>query len=119
MVYADTVEKVFTAGKSTMKTLKDFDPLSSELLRKVPSSGTRKKAPVEIYARRTAFVASKSKSLLVVTKYQQALTGDQLSVFKKELDWLVDSKGGESKGKSKRLAKTNTTRLMGKDTQLM
>ena len=40
VVYADTVEKVLTAGKSTTKILKDFDPLSPDLLRRAPLNGT-------------------------------------------------------------------------------
>ena len=81
--YADTVERVLTAGKSTMKILKDLDPLSPSLLKKRPLDGTQKKAPVEIHARRAAVAVSKSKSLLVATKYQQALTEEQFSISKK------------------------------------
>ena len=59
--YADTVERVLTAGKSTMKILKDFDPLSPELLRRAPLNGTQNKTPVEIYALRAAFAHLRAK----------------------------------------------------------
>ena len=95
-----------------MKILKDFDPLSPSLLKKMPRAGTNVKAPVELYARRAAFAASKSRSLLVATKYQQALKDEQFNIFKKELDVLMESrtkKSGpkKSKGKRKKLTKTN------------
>ena len=54
---------------------------------------------------------SKSKSLLVATKYQQALTKEQFSIFKKELDRLMESKDVKNKGKSKKLTKANTVRV--------
>ena len=103
--YADTVEKVLTGGKSTMKIIKDFNPLSPDVIKKMPLNGTQKKAPVEIYARRAAFAAYKSKSLLVATKYQQALTDDQSSIFKKELDRLMEPKGEKSKVSPKNISK--------------
>ena len=86
--YSETIERVLTAGKSTMKILKGFDPLSSSLLEKTPRAGANVKAPVELYSRRTAFAECKSRSLLVATKYQQALKEEQFDIFKKELDIL-------------------------------
>ena len=61
------IERVVTTGKSTMKILKDFCPLSTSLLKKMPRAGTNVKAPVELYARRAGFAACKSRSLLVAT----------------------------------------------------
>ena len=74
-----------------MKILKDFDPLSPELLKKTPRAGANVKAPVELYARRAAFAACKSRSLLVATKCQQALK-EQLDILKKELDMDMESR---------------------------
>ena len=90
--YSEMIERVLTTGKSTMKILKGFDPLSPSLLKKMPRAGANVKAPVELYARRAAFAACKSRSLLVATKYQQALKEEQLDIFKKELDMLMESR---------------------------
>ena len=105
--YSETIERVLTAGKSTMKILKDFDPLSPSLLKKTPLAGANVKAPVELYARRAAFAASKSRSLLVATKYQQALKEEQFDIFKRELDMLMESRTKKNKGKPKKHTKTN------------
>ena len=65
-----------------------------------------------------AVAVSKSKSLLVATKYQQAFTEEQFSIFKKELDRLVETKGGKSKGKPKKHTKTNAMQVdVRKNTQ--
>ena len=108
--YSEAIERVLTTGKSTMKILKDFDPLSPELLKKTPRAGANVKAPAELYARRAAFAASKSRSLLVATKYQQALKEEQFDIFKKELDILMESrtKKGYKKNEGKRKKFTKT-----------
>lgn len=90
--YAAKVEEVLTSGKSTMKVLKNFNPLSSELIKRSTENNGPKKTPVELYARRAAIAVSKSKSLLVATKYQQNLPEEQYGLFKAELDKLMESK---------------------------
>lgn len=67
---------------------------------------------MEMYARRAAFATSKSRSLLVATKYQEALKEEEFEIFKKELDMLVEQRSkknilDKNKDKSKRLINTN------------
>ena len=55
---------------------------------------------------------------MVATKYQQALTKEQFSIFKKELDRLMESKDVKNKGKSKKLANPNAMEVdVGINTQ--
>ena len=79
--YSEAIERMLTGGKSTMKILKDFDPLSPELLKKTLWAGANVEAPIELYTRRAAFASSKSRSLLGATKYQQALKEEQIDIF--------------------------------------
>ena len=67
--YSGTIERVLTGRKSTMKILRisTFESRSPE---KYATSRSNAKAPVELCARRAAFAASRSRSLLVATKYQ-------------------------------------------------
>ena len=110
--YTETIERVLTAGKSTMKILKDFDPLSPSIIKRPPQDGVKPRTPVEMYARRAAFATPKSRSLLVATKYQEALKEEEFEIFKKELDMLVEQRNkknilDKNKDKSKRLINTN------------
>ena len=110
--YVETVEKVLTRGGSSMKILRDFDPMSNEHLKRPMSDGGVKKAPAELYARRAAFAVSKSNNLLVATKYQENIPSEYFDIFRNELDKLVEarkrvSKPKKSKGKAKRLTNVN------------
>lgn len=49
---------------------------------------------------------------MVAAKYQQGLTEEKFSIFKKEPDRLVESEGGKSKGKSNNLPKLTPCGLM-------
>lgn len=112
--YAETVERVLTSGRSTLKILKDFDPLSGEHFRRTAQANQQNKTPIELYARRAAFAVCKSKSLLVATKYQQALTGEQFTAFKSELDKLMEAGNKpkrENKGKGKPKIHINTNSM--------
>lgn len=70
VVYSGTIERVFAAGKSTMKILKYLNSLNSSLLKKTPWADADTREPVELYARRAIFAASNSRSLMVGTKYR-------------------------------------------------
>lgn len=111
--YAPTVKKVLTSGRSTMKILENFDPLSEEhLKRQKTDNGQNTRRPEELYARRAAFAACKSNSVFVATKYQEKISDEYYEVFKNELNRLVRAKKGatktrKSKGKPKKYVDTN------------
>ena len=109
--YGEAIERVLTTGKSTMKILKDLDPLSPSPLKKRPRAGANAKAPIELYARRAAFAACKSRSywwLLSISRHSKK--GSSISLKK---NWICSWSRGEKKGfnknegKRKKLTKTN------------
>lgn len=111
--YAETVERVLTAGNSTMKIIRDFDPLNNEHLKKPKVDGKDVKTPAQLYARRAAFAVSKSNSVFVAAKYQESISEEHYEYFKNELDRLVESRKKRqispevSKGRPKSIVKSN------------
>lgn len=74
--------KTIAAGKSTIRVLEEFNPLSIETLRMPVGDNKEIKRSADLYARRAAFAASESRSLLVAVKCQQGLPKEKFGVFK-------------------------------------
>jgi len=60
--YLETVSKALTSSKSSMKILENFDPLSSEHIKKSQIEGKTAIIQLVLCIRRSAFAVSKNNS---------------------------------------------------------